>query len=423
MKHAATLFGRYKGCLTSADGLPNGAPAASYSALPQAGGLGAPVAGAVDTLRAHIILSAVFAVWASNKGITVTVIEMLTTTGIVSPSQVVSFLLQPTAHIDRYGHPFLAHYTPSDAPAALSRRSFHRSLRMYNWHLVHSTLQNAYGRAQRDACDLGLFRGGKVYDTKEEEMDADVATDKERSLINACLGSRRALCDACVEAVASGVALTREVQSLARTGASGLPVDALLESLRVCLANLRSLASWCIPILAETTHLPTHLIPPSHAEEEEAAASGAGVAAIASAAASTGDASQVEGATYNGIGALLSAVEASVSVFAAGNASGAGLLPFADATSSTSLSKSTGSEEGDGKGAADSAMTGASASGSASASAAAADASVQRLLHDDLAGAVVYASLRWDHRSLRLPSPLLRDRDVPQPAPMHTWHM
>lgn len=208
------------------------------------------------------------------------------------------------------------------------------------------------------------------------------AEAKERALIAAAAASFESYSDAAACAVGATTELTRQLQAhgIAAIGrsatsagddgaaaAEAVEVDAAAEAVRVALAHLRATASACVPRLIDSAAGCTPLVRAAQASDTLLLAPAPSTAAADDSSAAT-------------------------EVVATRDTDGDAMLSF---------------ERGASTAAQDAAASGGLAS----------------RLRADLPGAVVYASLRWDMRCLQLPSPLLRDRDVPVPAHWTTWHL
>jgi len=232
LKNVTTLLERYRAVLTAPCPLPADAGAREYVA-PAAGALPA------DELRAHVVLAALVATWRDAEHVVDAHLEVATGLGIVRPADVVSFALAPVVAAE------------ATAPGGAAANLADAALPLSRWRWARVALAAGAAAARRDAVDLALARGAKVYDAKEEEVEEAVAVSRDAALV-AKAGASEATYHAGVEAALRvGGALCRGLQvALVSALDTGAPAGAAREGLRIALAHCRDLLRRHLPVVA-----------------------------------------------------------------------------------------------------------------------------------------------------------------------------
>ena len=267
MRNAGVLAERYRGALSVVRSMDGSGPAADSAVpsfiLPSGVGRG-------DDVRAHIILAATQHVWRRARHVGAALASAtLVGAGVVTAAQVVSFALEPTVVFPR-GHPLGSdddvdgEHEGSDAQAAAAATSntsswpdpVVRALDIHVWNLVSDALAAAGARATAAATALALFRGEKVLDEREPELDAVAASEAEDALLTRARAATEAHHAVLAAALAAVAKLARTLQQL-HFSASADSVVPTGEALRVVLSQLRAIALACVesmqPALIESS--------------------------------------------------------------------------------------------------------------------------------------------------------------------------
>lgn len=215
IKNASTLFQRYHGLLTGGCGIGDA------------------------TSRAHAILAAVTEVWSSAAHVVVSVIQAALDTGVVTPSHVVSFAIEPCT--ENYSDASILKAT--SLPRLASTTAC--------WDVVHSTLQRASAAYEAAGVEVALFLGGDVYDEgtpdqPKPQLYEDEAIEKEMILREKQRATGAAFRQALFTAVETGARIIRAVQSYQAGTAAGGNDDPradggadATEVLRIVLSHMR----------------------------------------------------------------------------------------------------------------------------------------------------------------------------------------
>jgi hypothetical protein len=209
-KNAQTLLERYQGLLRQ----PLREERSAYSCQAEAD---------PDLLRSHILLSCIHVVWRDALHNIFPLINLLIDMQFVPLPHVVKFCCSPAVLLTSDG---------SDA----SQAQVERVVSIHHWSLLSHVISRAADVAARDATEVALFRGAKVYDAKEEELEERAATQKEDELLAVAERSASSYTLATQEAVrclASSACMLAVKRS---TDAS----EVVTEALRLALSHLRA---------------------------------------------------------------------------------------------------------------------------------------------------------------------------------------
>lgn len=196
---------------------------------------------AADDVGAHLMLLAVDQVLGgARNGAAAWAVEDLVRAGILTPSQVVAYQLTPVA-----GASLLTAGTPPPlSPSFLVERALDR----HRLEAVEAAVAFAEALSHRAGVELSLWRGARVYDDQEVQLDLAAGAAKEEELLAAAKAANAALAEAVLTAVARtgavAAALASVAASLASSGGSEADEDvaAAKEAARAALSRLRALA-------------------------------------------------------------------------------------------------------------------------------------------------------------------------------------
>lgn len=289
MRNTRIILERYRALLAdpAIAGLSLAPPAAAAStAAGGAAGSSDGAAGAAEANRVSVLLDALHGVWGRHRYIGNAAIVDLVDIGALSAQQVARYELKLTALAEPAVAPQerqagagsaaapATFATPSggsvSAAAAVGLLS-ERALALDTWETIAAALAWARDAAHRGGVELSLFLGARVFDIKEEEVDADVAEGRE-SVLRAAAATSAAAYEAAVVGAAQACAdLCRVLQARldaanAAAGAGGSAsgsggaagagalgpqqMRALRETLRVALAHSRALFLQHVPAIA-----------------------------------------------------------------------------------------------------------------------------------------------------------------------------
>jgi hypothetical protein len=286
MRNTRIILERYHALLAdpAIAGLSLAPPAAVASSA--AGGAAAAAEGAAEANRVSVLLDALHGVWGRHRYIGNAAIVDLVDIGALSAQQVARYELKLTALAEPPAAPQQrqAGASSAEAPAAFATPSggsvsaaaavallSERALALDTWETIAAALAWARDAAHRGGVELSLFLGARVFDVKEEELDADVAEGRE-GVLRAAAATSAAAYEATVVGAAQACAdLCRVLQARldaanAAAGAGGSAsggggaagsaalgpqqMRALRETLRVALAHSRALFLQHVPAVA-----------------------------------------------------------------------------------------------------------------------------------------------------------------------------
>lgn len=224
-----------------------------------------------DRIRAHIILGAITAVWSKATHVVPAIIEAALDTRIVTPSDVISFALEPADEqslVDSDDNQSNKSSTtgssnvhnlnrhPGIAPLVIREHLLSRLSKAHIWDLVHHTLDRAYSSVYNGGTELALFRGMNIYDENTPLITENDAVEKEHELIQAAEKASTNFRNAVQTCLLYGARVTRSLQGYmqdlnteASISSSKSTHDthdeqglfATREILRVTLAHLRAI--------------------------------------------------------------------------------------------------------------------------------------------------------------------------------------
>ena len=116
-----------------------------------------------------------------------------------------------------------------------------RALQLSTWSLLRGTLERCEAVAHAAGVEVALFRGARIYDGKEDEMDEDDAAAGEAALVATARAALHGFHDAVAAALGAMVAACRALQFRRPRRAPAATVRVWDEALRVTLAHMRDI--------------------------------------------------------------------------------------------------------------------------------------------------------------------------------------